>query len=502
MKINSTELNLSLALHSLEQTVLPDATSEAARGAIANIRLTLIDLLKRQGPAIPFLQECINEGEDLCRQIHQLLGSVPENLPIAIMVSTEQSFDALIKIHEKLTEEIQNLSGQLLGVKVFTPDVGVTLRKAAHWEQNYYVGMSKLTPLPFGEDPATTPPTAPPLTADFLRSFLRSQRQDDSIEVIDFRSIPGGYGNQTFFCTLSYNTDQGVEDEEIVVRKSDGMPIVLPLEQEYDLLRCLSLTNFPVAKPFELASKLPGVDGTFYTMGRLSGTMASSYVNGAKNKLEEKLLLRLAELLGQLHSMPLNNFKEYISAHDETSVYTETVEEGQRRKLLYWKKYSQDVKHPSSPFVVWLFDWLSNNIPADSRFPVLTHGDFNVHNVLSNGTDVEGILDWECAEFGAPEMDLAYIHPTVSAHMDWEVFLDHYYKHGGIEINSPSMLFCSAYQGLRLALAAGRFTLSLQNGINRDIRFINVEQSLTAAIMAMGLEVTKGTAEAPIAINH
>jgi hypothetical protein len=230
MKINSTELSLSLALHSVEQTVLPDATSEAARGAIANIRLTLIDMLKRQGPAIPFLQECINEGEDLCCQIHRLLGSVPENLPTA---ATEQSFDALIKIHEKLTEKIQNLSGQLLEVKVFNPHVGVTLRKAAQWGRKYYVGMSKLTPLPFGEDPPTTPPTAPPLTADFLRNFLRSQREDNSVEVIDFRSIPGGYGNQTFFCTLSYNTDQGVENEEIVVRKSDGMPIVLPLEQEY-----------------------------------------------------------------------------------------------------------------------------------------------------------------------------------------------------------------------------------------------------------------------------
>jgi hypothetical protein len=59
--------------------------------------------------------------------------------------------------------------------------------------------------------------------------------------------------------------------------------------------------------------------------------------------------------------------------------------------------------------------------------------------------------------------------------MDWNHFLEHYYAHGGQKVNPASMLFCAAYAGMRLALAAGRFSLNLQRGINRDIRFIDVE---------------------------
>jgi hypothetical protein len=53
------------------------------------------------------------------------------------------------------------------------------------------------------------------------------------------------------------------------------------------------------------------------------------------------------------------------------------------------------------------------------------------------------------------------------------------------------MLFCAAYAGMRLALAAGGFSLNLQRGINRDIRFINVEQSLAVIIIGIGLGATK-----------
>jgi aminoglycoside phosphotransferase (APT) family kinase protein len=486
MGLNSTELSLSLALHSLETTVLPDATSDAARNAISNIRLTLTDLLKRQGPAVGLLKRCIDDGEALHRRIQQILGatvtegqiSTPDHPP---------SFDYLVAKHSALTERLNQVAMQLADASPTNPEAGAALRAAAEWEELYYLGLPKLQVTPFGDDASTPSTSKPPLTAEYLRYFLRTRRHDNSLQVTDFVPVPGGYGNQTFFCTVK---SKGKEDEKIVVRKSDGVPIVLSLEQEYDLLRILGSNSVPVAKAGELATNLPGVDGTFYTMNRIPGRMIGSYVDGTKMKFSEKLLFGLAEVLGKLHSIPLENFKEYITVYKEDSVINENNQERHHRKLLYWQNYSQDVDHPSSPYVTWLFNWLKQNIPKDTRRPVLTHGDFNVHNVLADGDDLTGVLDWECSDFGAPEMDLAYLQPTVAAHMDWGTFLEHYYKHGGKQIDPASMIFCAVYSGLRLALAAGRFTLSLQNGTNRDIRFINVEQNLEAAIMAMGLSVT------------
>jgi hypothetical protein len=59
MKINSTEISLSLALHTLYTQVLPHATSDSTKNAINNIRLALVDLLRREGPAIDFLRGVI-----------------------------------------------------------------------------------------------------------------------------------------------------------------------------------------------------------------------------------------------------------------------------------------------------------------------------------------------------------------------------------------------------------------------------------------------------------
>ncbi len=304
---------------------------------------------------------------------------------------------------------------------------------------------------------------------------------------MDFIPVPGGYGNQTFYCTLRSKTEEMVKEEKIVVRKSDGVTIVLSLEQEYDLLRTLNTTNFPAPKVLEIASKLPGVDGIFYTMNRIPGRMAASFVDGTTKKFSEMMLLRLAELPGQLHTIPLETFSKYISTYKETFVLRETIEQRHHRKIQSWQKYSQDVDHPPSPYVTWLFDWLKHNIPADLRRPVLTHGDFNVHNILAEGDTITGVLDWECSDFGALEMDLAYVQPTVSAHMDWNKWMDHYIAHGGQKVDPAHMVFCGAYAAMRLALAAGRFTLNLQRGINRDIRFIDVEQNLAVALMGMGL---------------
>jgi hypothetical protein len=202
-------------------------------------------------------------------------------------------------------------------------------------------------------------------------------------------------------------------------------------------------------------------------------------------------LLRLAELLGNLHSIPLETFRGYIEAYHDAEVLRETVEQRHRRKIVYWQKYERDADHPASPHATFLFNWLKQDVPADSRRSVLAHSDFSVRNILRDGDEVTGVLDWECSDFGAPELDLAYIQPTVSAYMNWNRFVEHCYAHGGQMVDPTSMLFCAAYAGMRLALAAGRFSLNLQRGINRDIRFINVEQGLAVIIIGMGLGTTK-----------
>lgn len=490
MKINSAQTSLSLALQALEKRVAPGVTTRSALDGIANISLVLKDLLRREGEGVSFLKSYIEEGEALCTKLNTILRL--ENTAI-LSETSHQDFESLVAIHEDLTCRLNNLSAKLAATRPSDPQAGLALRQAAQWEQKYYVEMPKLAVRPWGESPEALQVEKLSLTTEKLEQFLRSSRGDNSLKVTQFEVVAGGYGNETFFSTLGWKGNK--DKEEIVVRKADAATIILPLSQEFDLISALVLTGYPVARPLELSTDLAGVDGTFFTSERLRGRMCSSRVDGESAQFSEALLLKLAELLGKLHSLPLENFREYITKYDEMSIFEVTNEQRYRQKLAYYKKFVRDVPHPPSPYITWLFSWLEANVPEDTRRPVLTHGDYNVHNILREGEEITGIVDWECSDFLAPEIDLAYLQPVLSVHMDWDQWMAHYVKNGGLPSSPSRMIFCAVYAGFRLALAFGRLTIDLQTGANRDIRFINMEQNLMAVITSMGLLPTEAVAD-------
>ena len=55
------------------------------------------------------------------------------------------------------------------------------------------------------------------------------------------------------------------------------------------------------------------------------------------------------------------------------------------------------------PRLTWLLHWLEANVPEDDRAPVLTNGDYAIHNVVVRYGKVAGVLDWQGAEFSALE---------------------------------------------------------------------------------------------------
>ena len=118
---------------------------------------------------------------------------------------------------------------------------------------------------------------------------------------------------------------------------------------------------------------------------------------------------------------------------------------------------------------------------------MLIHGDFNIHNVLAVEGKITGVLDWECAGFGAPEQDLAYIRPHISKHVDWTVFIERYHASGGPALNDDFMQFCLIYSAIRVNLGGNRLAYDVQRGANWDIRYAMVDLGFTQAFMHMGL---------------
>lgn len=61
------------------------------------------------------------------------------------------------------------------------------------------------------------------------------------------------------------------------------------------------------------------------------------------------------------------------------------------------------------PFMVMVYRWLEENVPAGDIPTVVVHGDVGSGNFLHDGERVTGVLDWEQAHYGDPMEDFGWL---------------------------------------------------------------------------------------------
>lgn len=487
MRINPADRYLAILLRTMQESIVPDLQTGAAKASAQMVCAVLSDLLKREHGTPLLLRELIAEGEALIGELAALIGIAAAE---AQVIPELASMAQLRQRHDELTVRLTDLCEELAETVDDQAIVSAALRRVAEWELSYYNRQARL-PLP---ELPTAPPVGVPLSPKILEAFLG--RDGDAVEVTGFEQLTGGFGKQTFLATVR----AGDGERALVVRKMDPAPImkhgVCNLRSEYDLLQALAPLAYPAPRPQQFCDAgFEKVDGSFYTMERIAGSPPGSYLQGVEGTVDETVFLRLAELLARLHRVPLQHFASYIREHDDPRILESSTEACYRYNLEGWRRYMRQETHLQSPHLVWLLDWLQRNVPRDPRPPVLVHGDFNVHNILVEDNRVNAILDWECAGFGAPEQDLAYIQPHISRHIDWNRFVAHYRAHGGHEIREDAMAFGMVYAALRTVLAGNRGSGNLQSGTNADVRYAMVELGFMEAFMSSALSSAAQAAE-------
>ena len=463
---------------------MPELQTGQAKASAQMICAVLGDLLKREHGTPALLRGVIAQGETLARELAAALriATAP-----AIELPSEASLPELLQRHGELTVRLADLCEELSENLDDARAVSALLRQVAEWELSYYAQQAALPAPILPRDPST----GATLDARMLEDFL-NESGGTKLAVTHFEQLTGGFGKQTFLAT----TREGNDERAIVVRKSDPRPIMQHgaclLRSEFDLL-CALPASYPAPKPQHWCGDHGSVDAPYYTMPRIAGSPPGSYLGGLDAPVDEGIFLALAERLAELHRIPLAYFSDYITKHDEPRLLEGTIEDCYRYNLEGWRGYMRREKHLSSPYLVWLLDWLQTHVPTDARKPVLVHGDFNIHNVLVYDGKLTGILDWECAGFGAPEQDLAYIQPHISKHIAWERFVAHYLAHGGQPVNTANFGFGFVYSALRTVLAGNRGSANLQSGANEDLRYAMVELGFMGSFMGMALAASTGT---------
>ena len=499
MKITETGDYLRIALQTLEAKIAPEMTTPDGHAAAAILGRVLNELARRETVSAPALAANLATGRDI---LDKLTNFADTHLPAAVPSadtgrSDESQFSPLAGEHERLSQRLCSLAAALADARPGLDGdqqgaLSALLLDMARWDEAF-VSAQRTLPLP----PAPKAPAhrGTPLTQDLLEAFLRTVHPDGSkVTVTQFKPIPGGFGKQT--SRLRYTDAAGIEHDAIV-RKSDPVPMTamgaFSIANEFALLRAVHGAGIlPLAEPLWLARDFPGVDADFYIMSALPGAVPSSFLGAASARIPENIILEMAEKMARLHQLDLDELAHYLSAHDNPAVLNETVEQCYRRLIAQWKDYYAAGDHLPAPFVIYLLDWLGQNVPANPARPVLVHGDFNVHNILVDDGRITGILDWECANMGAPEQDLAYVRPIISQHIEWDRFIDHYEASGGPVINRAAMDFYMAFAAMRLCVIFNKGVKNLQQGAVSDIRYGIIDLDLTPEFMAQALACTTG----------
>jgi aminoglycoside phosphotransferase (APT) family kinase protein len=80
------------------------------------------------------------------------------------------------------------------------------------------------------------------------------------------------------------------------------------------------------------------------------------------------------------------------------------------RQLDRWTKQYNAAQTQESEDVVFLMEWLGQNLPDDDGLSAIVHGDFRLDNMIftPDSQELVAILDWELSTLGHPYADLAY----------------------------------------------------------------------------------------------
>ncbi|MCG2621297.1 phosphotransferase family protein [Arthrobacter sp. I2-34] len=272
-----------------------------------------------------------------------------------------------------------------------------------------------------------------------LEAYLRSDPlAGPDVCLGDVVQLPGGRSKTTLALTLH---DAAGYPREVIMRKDqetkmNGTSVVA----EAGLLERLHRAGLKVPKPLRLETDPGRLGSAFLIMERLRGTTAGDVFEPPAN---EGLALQLAEQVGLLHAIGVEDVADdpFLAGKDLTS-------EQLKAQLA---EFRQTVEQYSAPYasVLGALDWLEAHVDGIEARQVLVHGDLGFHNVLADGNELTGVLDWELAHLGHPARDLGYLRSTIEMMTTWPLFLEVYHEAGGVECDALAvdfyMLFSSVW---------------------------------------------------------
>ncbi len=351
------------------------------------------------------------------------------------------------------------------------------------WESGLLSGV-------IGHADNTQPGAADVLSGDRWEAYLRERFADPQLRLSAFRTLPGGFGKQTFLFSVEGASLSG----DFVLRRDMAEPMLRHgchrVDREFELIRAVLRHGFPAPDALWLDTGHAGLPGgDFFVMRRSPGSPGGS-VFSASGQVPDDLVETLAGVLARLHGLP--RLKELRGAIDP-ALWERSRAQCTRQYIETWLGVLRQDVHLPSPSIAGLLGWLLANVPESDEPPVLLHGDIGFHNFLFHEGSLSTVLDWEFSHVGDPAEDLAYVRNTLGEAIDWNAFMSAYVAHGGRPVDRERLRYFQVWGHVRNACSASIAAAKLAEGRVKDLKlvllpFAYVPHFLRAAARALAQE--------------
>jgi len=137
------------------------------------------------------------------------------------------------------------------------------------------------------------------------------------------------------------------------------------------------------------------------------------------------------------------------------------------------------------PIIALGLKWLEDNCPPEVE-PVLNHGDYRMGNLLAQGSQLTGVLDWEIAHFGDAHEDLAfgcmavwrfhrYDRPALGLGSIAD-YLAAYEAEAGVAIDPARFRFWTIYRTVWWALGCLKMAAQWRSGADRMLERVVISR--------------------------
>ena len=272
------------------------------------------------------------------------------------------------------------------------------------------------------------------ITVERLQTYLRLRVPDHGTAVVrSLERLVSGYSKGTYLSTVE--SDPG-RFQEVVIRADLPYSVLKAgVADEFPLLAHLHAQGLPVPRPLWCEPDPDQLGAAAIAVERLPG--ATSMGQWAGDKSTAQTIARAAAaLLGRIHLTSVSSLPAVGGKVPGTRG------ENPRDMVQHLREFWLQNRPAQSPVAAAVFRWLDANAPAAFSRRVLLHGDFGFHNLLVDGGDIVGVLDWEVSHLGDPNEDLGYTRPFIDPFIDWAEFVRCYRAVVDVEVSDELQIFC------------------------------------------------------------